>query len=92
MFSIPLGLLSTDVQKPNLPTPEPKPRLKLPLDQVLPFLGYLTSRIFAALVTFIIVTAVVYASTLLVPADDRARLYVPEKHRYEEAGAIRQYP
>lgn len=91
MFSIPLGLLSTDVQKPNLPTPEPKPRLKLPLDQVLPFLGYLTSRIFAALVTFIIVTAVVYASTLLVPADDRARLYVPEKHRYEEAGAIRQY-
>ncbi len=90
-MGIPLGLLPTDVQKIKGEGQEPPPKVKWTFQQILPFLGYLANRLLAALATFFIITAVIYAITLLVPVDDRARPYLPEKHRYEEAGTIRQY-
>jgi peptide/nickel transport system permease protein len=88
---LPLGLLSTDVQRPREKALEPHLDVKGRFQQILPFLGYLATRLLVALATFLIITFIVYAITLLVPVDDRARIYVPEKHRYEEAVAIRQY-
>ncbi len=91
MIGLPFGLLPTDVQKQRGVIPSPQPERKGRIQQAIPFLGYLLGRVLAAFVTFLIVTAVVYAISLLVPADDRARLYLPERLRYEDAGAIRLY-
>jgi peptide/nickel transport system permease protein len=88
---LPLGLFPTDVQKPKEIVLEPRPEVKERFQQILPFLGYLATRLFAALATFLIITIVVYAISLFVPADDRARLYLPERLRYEDSGAIRNY-
>lgn len=90
-MNINFGLLATDVQKPVRGAEAVGPDIKARVQGLVPFLGYLASRIFAGLVTFFIITVVVYSIALLVPVDERARFYVPEKHRYEETAAIRQY-
>jgi peptide/nickel transport system permease protein len=91
MADFSISLFPFDVQKPSKRENETLPKQKFQLQQAGPFLGYLLSRVVAGLVTFLIITAAVYAISLLIPVDERVRLYIPEKHRYEEVAAIRQY-
>ena len=91
-----LPLLPTDIQKSS-PSPIAGrqgghgPAHVERLQRSFPFLRFLFQRLLTALATFLIITAVIYAISLVVPADDRARWYVPLKHRYEDAAAIRIY-
>jgi ABC-type dipeptide/oligopeptide/nickel transport system permease component len=63
--------------------------LKGLIQRVFPFLRFIGSRFLAAVATFIIITAAIYAMSLIVPADDRARIYLSERFRYAEADSIR---
>ena len=90
MFLPTLGLLPTDRQKTKKPVKEDLGGLKVPrLKRGLPFLAFLASRLLNASVTFFIVTGAVMAVTLLVPPEERARNYLPERFKYLETDAIR---
>lgn len=83
--------MPTDTQEGHS-APEPRPNeIGAWVQAQLPLFGFLVQRLAAGIVTFVIITAVIYAMTLVVPADDRARPYLPERIRYEEADAIRTY-
>lgn len=86
-----LSLLPTDFQKPKVPPKAPENGLWAWAKAQFPLLIFLAQRVAIAAVTFVIITAVLYAMTLVVPADDRARLYLPERLRYEDASAVRLY-
>jgi peptide/nickel transport system permease protein len=59
------------------------------LKRVLPFLSFLSKRVLNGVVTFLIVTAAVMAITLLVPPEERARNYLPQRLKYLPAETIR---
>jgi ABC-type dipeptide/oligopeptide/nickel transport system permease component len=59
------------------------------LSQNRPLLLFIGSRLLNAVVTFFIVTGAVMAVTLLVPPEERARNYLPERIKYLETDAIR---
>lgn len=101
MLIPPLGLFPTDIQRTGPGSQAGRgiePEIGVDsktsanwLRRSLPFLTFLFRRFLTALATFFIITAVIYAMSLVVPAEDRARLYLPEKIRYLEADAIRLY-
>ena len=69
-----------------LPSENSKPGA---LKRVLPFLSFLSKRVLNGVVTFLIVTAAVMAITLLVPPEERARNYLPQRLKYLPAETIR---
>ncbi len=84
-----------------LPTDQPKALAK-PLAPVesqgsnwlkdqMSWLAFIGGRLLTGVVTFLIITAVVYAMTLIVPAEERARPYLPPRLRNEELAVIRIY-
>jgi peptide/nickel transport system permease protein len=57
--------------------------------RVSPYISFIVDRVFNAVVTFMIVTAALMWITLLVPAEERARNYLPDRLKYEQTESIR---
>ncbi len=83
-----LGLLPTDHQPKK--SGSPKVHIKQAwFRRSLPFLLFLVGRLLNGIVTFLIVTFAVMSVTLLVPPEERARNYLPERLKYLDTNAIR---
>lgn len=86
-----LSLLPTDTQK-SATAAELRPNGVWAWAQTqFPLLSFLAQRVAVAAVTFVIITAVVYAMTLIVPAEERARPYLPPRIRYDPIESVRFY-